>query len=360
MTPRPLLLANVWHSVHGKTVTALSYNTCTCNRHPWNKTTLAPVWETLTGVELYSHVNDTGTSFDHYENQVASHGECLCLCHLCHLWWNLMCCCVWFVHWLLEQLHMGGGICQQWHCPSPTLRTRLPFLSAFRHLSEFNSLLMRAHVHCHRTPQTIRWTKTSWRTSPRNSAMLFRTRSKLILLGGILTLTLCVSGFHGKTAWFSNPVSCYIIKTGSETQLWCWSNPRSCGRDSCASKNHMCIHAEKRKAKKILPRRNIERSSKAVQWTTLTTSSLRSPPAQWDPLPCTRSLCGWRRNTLWIVSFRTMSRHQTHRLPLVAAFVSQVVPRESHRYLGLPVVLATWCLISCSPCWSCGHSKDTS
>ena len=34
----------------------------------WNGTALVPVWETLAGVELYDHRNDTGRCFDCTEN----------------------------------------------------------------------------------------------------------------------------------------------------------------------------------------------------------------------------------------------------------------------------------------------------
>ena len=36
--------------------------------HPWNGTVLDVVWETMTGVELYAHAGDDGTSFDAWEN----------------------------------------------------------------------------------------------------------------------------------------------------------------------------------------------------------------------------------------------------------------------------------------------------
>ena len=36
--------------------------------HAWNGTALAPVWSTDYGVELYTHFNDTGVSFDDFEN----------------------------------------------------------------------------------------------------------------------------------------------------------------------------------------------------------------------------------------------------------------------------------------------------
>ena len=36
--------------------------------HPWNGTVLDVVWETMTGVELYTHTGDDGTSFDAWEN----------------------------------------------------------------------------------------------------------------------------------------------------------------------------------------------------------------------------------------------------------------------------------------------------